>query len=90
MEEESSTETEDEDDDRPMTRAERQAANQLGGQLSAHIGQNAEKKASSMQPPLPPAPDKVIVKKGYNPKQSKLIYLMALYENNENIFRMCC
>lgn len=33
---------------------------------------NAVSANKSMQPPLPPVPDKVIVKKGYNPKQGKL------------------
>lgn len=59
MEEESSSGSEDEDDRRAPPPPQHKT-----------INPGDPKKA--MQPPLPPAPDKVIVKKDYNPKQSKL------------------
>lgn len=81
MEEESSSGSEDEDDER-TNQGSRQsdqgkqvpppgtAPVQIQGQPNQQ--QNSEKKsAPSLQPPLPPAPDKVIVKKGYNPKQNQ-------------------
>ncbi|CAB0011505.1 unnamed protein product [Nesidiocoris tenuis] len=60
MEEESSSGSEDEDDRRAPPPPQHKT-----------INPGDPKKA--MQPPLPPAPDKVIVKKDYNPKQTAKI-----------------
>ncbi|XP_066905626.1 splicing factor 3A subunit 1 [Halyomorpha halys] len=72
MEEESSSDSE-EDDERESLGEKQQATPSQKQQLQQNQSADGKKPSTqpSMQPPLPPAPDKVIVKKGYNPKQNQ-------------------
>lgn len=77
MEEESSSESDEDDVERRKegsTSKQGEHGKQPNAATLASREHSSDKKSAphALQPPLPPAPDKVIVKKGYNPKQSEI------------------